>query len=102
MVRECTGINGASWRETCTLWEDGRRYAINIDTGTYPYPVQAMSAIFGVEPAPDGSRVTMQFTVAPTGDPASQQFVRMLKTSFRPTLDTILDAWQQKAEAANP
>jgi hypothetical protein len=44
---------------------------------------------------------TMRFRVEPTDHPASRQFVRMLKSTFGPTLESILDAWQEEAEATS-
>lgn len=59
--RRCTNTSGNEWEETCTLWEDGRRYAVDVDTSDYPYPLAQMRGLWQVDPHPLGSTVTMRF-----------------------------------------
>lgn len=38
MVRRCDAKGGRSWTESCSIWEPGRRHAVEVDTSHYPYP----------------------------------------------------------------
>jgi hypothetical protein len=60
-VRQCHNKAGKSWRETCTLWEPGRRYVMEVDTTAYPYPMSLMRGTFSADDAGRGSRVSMRF-----------------------------------------
>lgn len=65
MVRQCTDDRGGRWSETCTLWEAGRRYRMTVDVGTYPIYYRALlhrfAQTWNVEPAPNGTLVTLTF-----------------------------------------
>lgn len=99
MVRQCANLQGQTWQETCTDWQEGSRYSFQIDTSTYPYPVAALSGTWAVDDHDTGSRITMRFHLQAADTPASRQFVRMLKSTSHPMLEAILDHWQQQAEA---
>jgi hypothetical protein len=101
MVRQCSLLDGREWKETCTGWDEGHSYSFDIDKNTYPFPIETMTGEWSVDDHGQGSRITMRFRVEPTDHPASRQFVRMLKSTFGPTLESILDAWQEEAEAAS-
>jgi hypothetical protein len=49
-----------------------------------------MTGEWSVDGRGQGSRITMRFKIKPTDHPAS--LVRMLKFTFGPTLESILDA----------
>ena len=62
MVRRCWDTRGGTWRESCTRWEAGRSYTMEVDTSHYPYPFRAMRGTWSVADAADGgSRITMRF-----------------------------------------
>lgn len=42
MQRRCYNTGGRGWNETCTLWDDGHEFAVEVDTADYPYPLAAM------------------------------------------------------------
>lgn len=60
-VRRCYDNAGKSWKETCTLWQSGRRYVMEVDTSDYPYPMSVMRGTFSVQDAGEGSRVKLRF-----------------------------------------
>jgi hypothetical protein len=60
-VRRCYDNAGKSWRETCTLWQPGRRYVMDVDTSDYPYPITLMRGTFSVDDEGSGTRVRLQF-----------------------------------------
>jgi ribosome-associated toxin RatA of RatAB toxin-antitoxin module len=60
-VRECHNKAGKSWRETCTLWQPGRRYVMEVDTSSYPYPMTLMRGTFSADESGHGARVSLHF-----------------------------------------
>src|SRR5262249_39152765 len=60
-VRRCYNNAGKSWSETCTLWQPGRRYVMEVDTSDYPYPMTLMRGTFSVDDEGSGTRVGLQF-----------------------------------------
>ena len=65
MVRACTDQRGGRWSETCTLWEEGRRYRMTVDVDTYPLYnrilLHELAQTWSLEAVPDGTRVTLTF-----------------------------------------
>jgi hypothetical protein len=35
-ARVCTNDRGGQWAERCTLWDEGTRYRMTVDVGSYP------------------------------------------------------------------
>jgi hypothetical protein len=60
-VRRCYNNAGKGWSETCTLWQPGRRYVMEVDTSDYPYPMTLMRGTFSVDDEGSGTRVSLQF-----------------------------------------
>lgn len=66
MVRVCTDRRGRRWSETCTLWDEGRRYRMTVDADTYPLSyrllLHAVSQTWSLSPTAEGTHVTLTFT----------------------------------------
>jgi hypothetical protein len=62
--RRRTNSQGSSW-ETCTLWEEGRRFAVEVDTSDYPFPIGRVQGLWQVDPDADGSLVTLRLVARP-------------------------------------
>ena len=60
-VRRCHNNAGKGWTETCTLWQPGRRYVMEVDTSDYPFPLEVVRGTFSVVDDGPGSRVTLRF-----------------------------------------
>jgi hypothetical protein len=60
-VRRCYNNAGKGWSETCTLWQPGRRYVMEVDTSAYPYPMTLMRGTFSVDDEGSGTRVRLRF-----------------------------------------
>jgi ribosome-associated toxin RatA of RatAB toxin-antitoxin module len=67
--RRCYDHRGRGWNETCTLWEPGRRYRMQVDTASYPFPLRqllrAFQGTWSVDPVPEGTRITVGFDAQP-------------------------------------
>jgi hypothetical protein len=100
--RSCTDAAGRSWSETCTLWEPGRRFDVDVDTSDYPYPLARMQGSWRVEPAePNGSTVGMTFAFQPTPGIRGRLFVTVMHLAFPPILKRIVRGWI-RAATTNP
>ena len=97
--RRCTNTAGHGWEEICTLWEDGRRFAVEVDTTVYPYPIALMRGLWQVDPHPSGSQVTMRFTYRVRPTIWGGAFAIAFRPLFRPVLRRIFDGWQSRLSA---
>jgi uncharacterized protein YndB with AHSA1/START domain len=65
MVRACTDERGGRWSETCTLWDEGRRYTMTVNVGTYPlyYRVllHELTQTWSLKPTAQGTLVSLTF-----------------------------------------
>lgn len=66
MLRVCTDDAGGSWSESCTLWEEGRRYRMEVDVDSYPWYyrtlIGALSQTWTVAPWADATLLTLEFS----------------------------------------
>jgi hypothetical protein len=97
MVRVCTDERGGQWGETCTLWEQGRRYRMTVDVASYPPVYRALLHEFAqtweLQPVPGGTRVTLQFDAAVKLGVIGRLALKAMGRGQR--LERILDAYQQ-------
>lgn len=96
--RSCTDAAGRSWSETCTLWEPGRRFDVDVDISDYPYPLARMQGSWRVQPDdPDGSTVGMTFAFQPAPGLRGRFFVAVMHLAFPPILKRIVRGWIRAA-----
>lgn len=101
LVRECADHDGGTWCERAALWDEGRRYAFEIDTDApdYPYPFRALRGQWEVEPDGEACIIRMRFDFTlPGGWLGDVMGATILVPKFEPIVETILDRWQQRAE----
>jgi hypothetical protein len=96
--RRCTATEGGHWQETCTLWDEGRRFAVEVDTAAYPYPITVMRGLWQVDPHPHGSTVTMRFALQATPTIRGGLFIIVMRPYFGRAVARIFDGWQRAAE----
>lgn len=96
--RSCTDSAGRTWSETCTLWDEGRRFDVSVDIDDYPYPLQTVQGSWYVDPLDDTtSSVGMLFVIQPKPGLAGRLFTPVMHLLFPPILGRIARGW----EAAN-
>jgi len=102
LTRTCTNRNGQEWHETCTLWDEGHRYEVAVDTSSYPYPLTQMRGAWYVEPASDdqSSTVGMQFAFQPTPTLYGRVFAIAMHLAFPLVLRRITRGWRRAARAS--
>jgi ribosome-associated toxin RatA of RatAB toxin-antitoxin module len=95
-VRECGDAKGR-WTETCTLWEEGRRYTFEIDTRAkdYPYPFRVLRGDWRVDPAPGGCRITMRFEATVKGGYFGDILMALALPKFEKGAIDLLANWEQ-------
>lgn len=102
MVRVCRDDRGGEWTETCTLWQAGHRYRMEVDVSSYPAYYRLLLHEFAqtwtVEPAPGGTRVRLAFDGAVKLGVLGRAAVRLLGRQRR--LETILDGYERELTAA--
>jgi hypothetical protein len=92
--RRCTSTTGRQWEETCSVWQDGQRFAVQVDTGRYPYPIAAMSGLWQVDPRGSGSHVVMRFAYRATPSIRGGLFVIALRGLAPLALRRIFQGWR--------
>lgn len=96
--RRCTSTGGDNWEETCTLWDDGRRFAVEVDTSNYPYPLTTMRGLWQVDPHPAGSAITMRFAYQPDRTIRGGLFAIVFRPLFPPVLARIFHGWRHRLQ----
>lgn len=103
MVRVCTDDRGGQWSERCTMWEEGVRYRMTVDTDSYPLYyrmlLQDFAQTWTVEPTTKGgTRVTLTFDGAVKLGVIGWLAMRILGNRRR--LAAILAAYDRELTAA--
>jgi hypothetical protein len=93
--RRCISTGGQHWEESCTLWQEGRRFAVEVDTTTYPYPLRTMRGLWQVDPHPGGSAVIMRFAYQARPTLHGGLFAIALRMLSPWALRRILDGWRR-------
>ena len=96
-VRRCYNSAGQGWSETCTLWQPGTRYVMEVDTSDYPYPLSVMRGTFDVNDAGNGSIIRLRFDYKVKGGPAGRVLGLLLRPVFARTCKRLLDSLEEAA-----
>ena len=101
MRRRCWDTRGRGWNETCTVWEEGRRYSFSVDTSDYPYPFARMAGTWSVDDAAGGSVIRMLFDYEPKYGPLGRLADRLfVRGKFEAVSRKLLDNWERRIEHA--
>lgn len=99
MVRRCYDGRGRGWSETCTLWEAGRSYRMQVDTSTYPFPLRQLIREFegtwSVTPDGGGARVEMRFDAQPRLGPVGRLALRAIRRRGMRECEATLDGFER-------
>ncbi len=109
MVRVCSNNGGEEWSESCTVWDEGDRFEVNVRTDRYPYPLAVMRGSWWVRSdTPGGSMhgvsvhgrsvVGMDFRYQPLPGVKGRVFAALMQAGFPPVLRRILRGWQYEIE----
>ncbi|MGF1661868.1 MAG: SRPBCC family protein [Kineosporiaceae bacterium] len=98
--RRCTSSQGSSWEETCTLWEEGRRFAVEVDTSDYPFPIARMRGLWQVDADPEGSLVTLRLAARAEPTVRGGLTAILLRPVLARALRRVLAGWRERAGTA--
>ena len=94
-VRRCYNNSGKGWSETCTLWQPGQRYTMEVDTSDYPYPMRQMRGTWAVENDPGGTRIHLRYEFEPKYGLAGRALAVLMRPVFARTCRKMLDSYEQ-------
>ena len=95
MIRQCSDTDGKSWRETCTLWDEGRAFAFRVHTEAedYPYPIAELTGKWSLAPAGHGTAIRMDFEIRAKPGLANGLLFRLMAAPFAKICDRLLQRW---------
>jgi ribosome-associated toxin RatA of RatAB toxin-antitoxin module len=95
--RECGDHRGRSWTETCAVWEEGRVYAMEVDTAAagYSFPLRALRGEWRVSPVDGGTEVAMRFDFTARGGAIGELIAAaIMAPRARRDMEAVLDRWE--------
>ena len=102
MVRVCSNNGGEQWSETCTVWDEGEQFEVNVQTDRYPYPLSAMRGSWWARPDTSGASVVgMDFRYQPLPGIKGRLFAAVMQAGFPFVLRRILRGWEHEIEHRN-
>lgn len=96
LVRECSDSVGR-WIESVCQWEEGRVYAVRVQTDApdYPHPFETLGGRWEVIPAPNGSTVRLRFDFTMGGGILGELLIpAVFVPRFEGIVDGLFDAWE--------
>ncbi|HAS43411.1 MAG TPA: hypothetical protein DCS93_23225 [Microscillaceae bacterium] len=100
MIRACSH-GSKSWQETCTLWDEGKKYAFEVDTQApdYPFPFAALRGTWELYPLNEQrTEILMEFEVTYKKKIHQALLHPIAQWQHRKTGETLLNNWQKMAE----
>lgn len=106
MIRRCTDNQGRSWTESCNLWEEGRRFRMDVDTATYPLQLRLLFSRFqgewAVQPAGQDSEIIVSFEGTLRWGPLGRILQRSLETRGQRLAEEVLDGYEKALASPAP
>lgn len=95
LERRCFDNDGKSWKESCTLWDEGRAFAFRVHTEApdYPYPIAALAGEWSLSPMSDGTQIQMVFHVTAKPGLLNGLLFRLMAAPFSSVCDRLLQRW---------
>lgn len=85
---------GFTWTEHCVMWEEGKAYAMEVDSSEGAYPFKKMHRRFEMEEQSDGVVLKMHFEYTPKYGLAGQIWDRLfLHRKRRALYSEVLNNW---------
>ena len=101
LIRTCSDRRNLSWNESCTLWDDGQRFEVAVDTSDYPYPLAVMRGSWWVRDGRGSSTVGMDFQYQPRRGAKGFVMAAVMQAAFPPVLGRIMRGWSAEATRRN-
>jgi hypothetical protein len=99
MVRVCSNNAGDEWSETCTVWDEGERFEVDVRTDDYPYPLAVIRGSWWVQSEGAATSVVgMDFRYQPLPGFKGRIFAAAMQAAFPMVLRRILRGWEREIE----
>lgn len=103
MTRRCWDNDGNGWDETCTVWEEGERYAFEVHTAASGSRMHGLFdtfvGSFGVDDEGGETAIWASFELEPRYGPAGRALLFATRPLFRRGIGGLLDSWAAEIEA---
>jgi hypothetical protein len=96
MVRRCYNKGGSGWNETCTLWQPGHRYTMEVDTSDYPYPLSQMLGTWEVKDHGSGALIRLRYDYEMQYGLFGAVLAALLRPAFARTCQRMLDSYERR------
>jgi len=95
MVRQCSDTDGRTWRETCTLWDQGRAFGFRVHTESpgYPYPIAKLAGNWSLARDGHGTRISMEFDIQAKPGLMNRMLFGLMAAPFARICDRLLGRW---------
>jgi hypothetical protein len=93
LTRTCANRAGDEWQETCTRWDDGAVFEVEVDTSDYPYPLDEMRGSWWAAPGPP-TRIGMDYRYRPARGIRGRLFATAVRAVFPIVLRRIRSGWR--------
>jgi len=96
LERRCYDLKGRGWNERCTFWDEGRAFAMEVDTQApdYPYPFKSLRGTWRIIPVGTGSRIEMQFDFRVKYGPLGWILAGLMRPALNRICGQLMDNWE--------
>lgn len=101
MIRRCVDTDGDAWTESCTRWEDGRLFAVSVDTKSSDFHRHLFERFEGewrLSEVDGGVQITMLFDFEAKYCPFGRVLARYLEYRAPAIIDPIFDGWEAEID----
>lgn len=102
LVRRCVDTNGNEWTETCSRWEEGRAFAVDVDVEHSDFHARLFRRFEGewrVSEQPDGVCITIRFEFEPRYGPLGVLVSKFFEYKAPAMVEEIFDRWEAAIDA---
>lgn len=97
MIRRCVDTNDNEWTESCSRWDDGRGFAVEVDVDRSDFHRRLFTRFEGewrLSERPDGVLITITFEFDPKYGPFGVLVTRFFEYKAPAILNQIFDRWE--------
>lgn len=101
MKRRCVDTDGNAWMETCHHWEEGRGFAVTVDTETSEFHQRLFTRFEGewrLSKRENGVTVIVQFEFDTRYGPFGWPLARYFEYKAPSLIEPIFDGWEAEIE----
>lgn len=99
MVRQCVDTDGNAWTEACTSWDDGRRFAVEVDVSNSDYHRHLFTRFegeWGLIEASNGLAIAIRFDYDTKYGPIGRLISSYLAYKAPGIVEAIFDRWESE------